>query len=83
VLDQASCAILNYNGTGLGIIEHSHRSPLAANIINETKAGMISYLDTPADYEVLFMQGGGNVEFSATAYNLIGNWVSNNSAQSL
>ncbi|KAI0537777.1 phosphoserine aminotransferase [Xylaria digitata] len=60
VLENASQALLNYNNTGLGIAEHSHRSQLAANIINEAKADLTSYLDIPDDYEVLFMQGGGS-----------------------
>ncbi|KAM4056398.1 aminotransferase class-V domain-containing protein [Hirsutella rhossiliensis] len=74
VLDQAAQALLNFNGTGLGIAEHSHRSALAANIINEAKADLASYLDVPDDYEVLLMQGGGSGQFSATALNLVGSW---------
>ncbi len=55
--------------------EHSHRSELAANIINEAKEDLAKFLDIPEDYEVLFMQGGGSGEFSATLYNLLGAWV--------
>lgn len=75
VLQRAAEALLNYNGTGLGIAEHSHRSEIAAKIINEAKDDLKTYLDVPDDYEVLFMQGGGSGEFSATAYNLVGAWV--------
>lgn len=75
VLERAAQALLNYNGTGLGIAEHSHRSALAANIIVEAKADLASYLDIPDDYEVLLMQGGGSGQFSATALNLVGSWV--------
>ncbi|KAI6785059.1 Phosphoserine aminotransferase-like protein [Emericellopsis cladophorae] len=75
VLETAAASLLNYKDTGLGIAEHSHRSELATNIINEAKADLASYLDIPEDYEVLFMQGGGTGEFSATAYNLVGAWV--------
>ncbi|KAK3374005.1 pyridoxal phosphate-dependent transferase [Lasiosphaeria ovina] len=76
VLEKAAQALLDFNGTGLGIAEHSHRSELAANIINEAKADLATYLDIPAaDYEVLFMQGGGTGEFSASVYNLVGAWV--------
>lgn len=64
VLEQASKALLDYNGTGLGIAEHSHRSQLATDIINNAKADLATYLDLPADdCEVLFMQGGGSGEF--------------------
>lgn len=75
VLEQASKALLNYQDTGLGIAEHSHRSALATNIINEAKADLASYLDIPDDYDIAFMQGGGSGQFSATAYNLVGAWV--------
>lgn len=81
VLETAAGALLDYNNTGLGIAEHSHRSELAANIINEAKADLKSYLDVPEDYEVLFMQGGGTGEFSATIYNLVGAWVTKKKAQ--
>ncbi|KAK6216729.1 phosphoserine aminotransferase [Colletotrichum tabaci] len=75
VLEDAAKALVNFEDTGLGIAEHSHRSAIATTIINEAKADLASYLDIPDDYEVLFMQGGGSGEFSATAYNLVGNWV--------
>jgi phosphoserine aminotransferase len=75
VLEKASQALLNYNDTGLGIAEHSHRSELATTIINEAKEDLAKYLDIPEDYEVLFMQGGGSGEFSATMYNMVGAWV--------
>ncbi|ROT42139.1 phosphoserine aminotransferase [Sodiomyces alkalinus F11] len=76
VLQNAAQALLDFNNTGLGIAEHSHRSELATNVINEAKADLATYLDIPTDeYEILFMQGGGSGEFSATVYNLVGAWV--------
>ncbi|KAH6626375.1 phosphoserine aminotransferase-like protein [Chaetomium sp. MPI-SDFR-AT-0129] len=76
VLETAAQALLDFNGTGLGIAEHSHRSELATNIINEAKADLANYLDIPAgDYEVIFMQAGGTGEFAASVYNLVGAWV--------
>ncbi|EFY86043.1 phosphoserine aminotransferase [Metarhizium acridum CQMa 102] len=75
VLEDAAKALLNYNDTGLGVAEHSHRSQLATDIINQAKADLASCLDIPDDYEILFMQGGGTGEFSATAYNFVGAWV--------
>ncbi|KAI1458392.1 phosphoserine aminotransferase-like protein [Annulohypoxylon moriforme] len=83
VLETASQALLNYNDTGLGIAEHSHRSQYAADIINQAKADLATYLDIPDDYEVLFMQGGGSGEFSATMYNLVGVWVTRKKAEIL
>lgn len=75
VLEDAAKALVNYNDTGLGIAEHSHRSAIATALINEAKADLTTYLDIPDDYEVLFMQGGGSGEFSAMAYNFVGAWV--------
>ncbi|KAI1466348.1 phosphoserine aminotransferase [Daldinia caldariorum] len=75
VLENAAQALLNYKDTGLGIAEHSHRSQYAADIINQAKADLATYLDIPEDYEILFMQGGGTGEFSCTLYNLVGAWV--------
>lgn len=43
------------------VAEHSHRSPLAADILNQAKADLAACLDIPDDYEILFMQGGGTV----------------------
>jgi phosphoserine aminotransferase len=75
VLEVAAKALVNYNDTGLGLAEHSHRSALATDIINTTKANLAKYLHIPDDYEILFMQGGGSGQFSATIYNLVGVWV--------
>lgn len=75
VIETAAQAFVNYKDTGLGIAEHSHRSAIATGIINEAKADLVSYLDIPDDYEVIFMHGGGTGEFSATAYNFVGAWV--------
>ncbi|KAM7220935.1 phosphoserine aminotransferase [Rhypophila decipiens] len=77
VLEDAAKALINYQDTGLGIAEHSHRSQLATDIINKAKADLASCLDVPEDYEILFMHGGGTGEFSATAYNFAGAWVAN------
>ena len=75
VLEAASKALLNYNSTGLGLTEHSHRSALANQILADTKSNLKSLLDIPDDYEILFMQGGGSGEFSAVVYNLVAVWV--------
>lgn len=75
IIEDAARALVNYRDTGLGIAEHSHRSKIATNIINEAKADLASYLDIPDDYEIIFMHGGGSGEFSALAYNFVGAWV--------
>lgn len=81
VLEDASKQLLNFQAGGIGLAEISHRSEQASNILKEAKADLASFLDIPEDYEILFMQGGGSGEFSATAYNLVGNWVSRKRAE--
>ncbi|EON96680.1 putative phosphoserine aminotransferase protein [Phaeoacremonium minimum UCRPA7] len=80
VLEKAAQALVDYQGTGLGIAEHSHRSQIATDIINNAKADLATFLDIPDDYEILFMQAGGSGEFSATVYNLVGAWVTQKKA---
>ncbi|KAL4819612.1 pyridoxal phosphate-dependent transferase [Aspergillus spinulosporus] len=75
VLATAAGALQNYEETGLGVAEHSHRSELASNILESMKADLAAFLDIPSDFEVLMMQGGGSGQFDATAYNLTAIWV--------
>ncbi|KAL4902933.1 hypothetical protein BDW74DRAFT_169207 [Aspergillus multicolor] len=75
VLATAAEALQNYEETGLGVAEHSHRSELASGILNTMKADLAKFLDIPDDFEILIMQGGGSGQFDATAYNLTAIWV--------
>ncbi|OXV05422.1 hypothetical protein Egran_06810 [Elaphomyces granulatus] len=75
VLATAAAALQNYDDTGLGVAEHSHRSGLAANILATMKADLANFLDIPPSYDILIMQGGGSGQFDATIYNSISIWV--------
>lgn len=75
VLEAGSKVLLDYESTGIGLVEHSHRSAYANKILADTKANLKVLLDIPDHYEILFMQGGGSGEFSAVVYNLVGVWV--------
>lgn len=75
VLTKASSSLLNHNNTGLGLTEHSHRSTLSSDILSSATSSFKSLLHAPADYSVLFMQGGGTTQFSSVVYNLLGYWV--------
>ncbi|OJJ96616.1 hypothetical protein ASPACDRAFT_81284 [Aspergillus aculeatus ATCC 16872] len=75
VLTTAAEALLNYQDTGLGVAEHSHRSELASNILNTAKADLANFLDIPSSYEILFMQGGGSGQFGAVVYNIVSVWI--------
>ena len=75
VLEAGAQAFLNYESTGLSLAEISHRSSIANGILANTKAVLISLLEIPENYEVLFMHGGGSAEFSAVVFNMIAVWV--------
>lgn len=77
VLEAASKALLNYQNMGIGIVEMSHRSPEATQILTDTKQALATLLDIPDDYEILFMQSGGSGQFSAVVYHMVSIWVEN------
>lgn len=75
VLEAGAKALVNYNDTGLGLAEISHRSPTANQVLAETKASLTALLDIPDSYEILFMQAGATGGFSAVVQNLVGVWI--------
>ena len=75
VLEEASKALLNFNGMGIGIAEMSHRSPEAAQILENTKSSLRQFLEIPEDYDILFTQAGGSGQFSETVYQMVAVWV--------
>lgn len=72
VLQKASEAVLNFNSSGLSLIEISHRTPSFVSIINEARdlALELSGLNNKG-YTALFLQGGASLEFVRVAYNLL------------
>jgi len=73
VFEEASKAILNYNNTGLSLIEMSHRSPEFVAIMDEARDLVKEVLAVPKGYTVLFLQGGASLGFLMTAYNMMRN----------
>ena len=72
VFEGSSNAILQYQQTGLSIIEMSHRSKEVGLIIEEAKSLVIELLNlNGSKYEVLFLQGGASLQFLMVAYNLL------------
>ena len=63
VLQEAQAEFLNYAGTGMSIIEMSHRSPEYDAMQKETKDLLRELMEIPEDYEILFIQGGGSTQF--------------------
>ena len=72
VLERAGKEITNYQGSGMSVMEMSHRSKVFQKIFDDTKAKLKKLMAVPDDYEVLFLQGGASTQFSAIPLNLIG-----------
>ena len=75
VLEAGAQAFVNYEDTGLSLVEISHRSPTANKILADTKEALTSLLDIPEEYTSLFMHGGGSGEFSAVVFNMVAHWT--------
>lgn len=77
VLLEATAGLLDYNNTGIGLTELSHRSSHFQNLVNDAKRDYLSLLQVPggeAEWDVLFLQGGGLTQFSMVPMNLISSW---------
>ena len=72
VLETAAREMLDYNGSGMSVMEMSHRSPVYEAIIKEAELGLRKLMNIPDNYKVLFMQGGASTQFAAVPLNLIG-----------
>lgn len=70
VLAEASAGLMDYDNSGIGVTELSHRSKQFMGLAKESEANFRQLLDIPDSYAVLWMQGGGLTQFSATAQNL-------------
>lgn len=71
VLEQARDEILSYAGSGMSVLEMSHRSHWFEDVIGEAEENLRMLLDIPSDYRVLFMQGGASLQFSMLAMNFL------------
>lgn len=71
VLKKASEEMTNYGGTGMSIMEMSHRSAAYKEIIEDAEKLMRSLMNIPDDYYVLFLQGGASSQFSMIPLNLM------------
>ncbi|MGV3705988.1 MAG: 3-phosphoserine/phosphohydroxythreonine transaminase [Arcticibacter sp.] len=72
VFKQASEAVLNFNNTGLSILEISHRAPEFEAVVDETLALIKELLNVPEGYSVLLLQGGASLQFTMVPMNLLG-----------
>ena len=72
VFKQASQAVLEFNPTGLSILEISHRTPEFEAVVDETVRLVKELLEVPAGYSVLLLQGGASLQFCMAPMNLLG-----------
>ena len=75
VLKEAAEEMLDYQGTGMSVMEMSHRSKAYKDIIEEAEADLRDLMGIPDDYEVLFLQGGASQQFAMIPMNLMKNRV--------
>jgi phosphoserine aminotransferase len=71
VLKEAAQGLLNFNGTGIGIAEISHRSKEFSSYIASVEAQIRTQLAVPPTHSILFLQGGGTAQFSAIVLNMM------------
>ena len=72
VLKKASEQMLDYEGSGMSVMEMSHRSKVYQGIIDKAEADLRSLMNIPDNYKVLFLQGGASLQFAMVPLNLVG-----------
>ena len=72
VIEQTAQAVLDFNGSGLSILEISHRSKDFQAVIDEAVALFKEVLNIPEGYSVLFLGGGASMQFCMVPYNFLG-----------
>lgn len=70
VLERARDELLNFQNCGMSVMEMSHRSPEFEGILAQAESGLRKTMNIPADYAVLFLQGGASLQFSMVPMNL-------------
>lgn len=75
VLREAAEEMMNYRGSGMSVMEMSHRSKYFDDIIKEAEQDLRDLLEIPDNYKVLFLQGGASQQFAAIPMNLMKNKV--------
>lgn len=71
VLQEAQAEFLDFQGTGMSVIEISHRSAEYSALHQETKNLLRELMEIPEDYDILFCQGGGSTQFLMVAANFL------------
>ena len=75
VLKECQEEMMNYGGTGMSVMEMSHRAKAFESIINTAEADLRELINIPDNYKVLFLQGGASLQFAMIPMNLMKNKV--------
>ena len=75
VLKKAAEQMLDYEGSGMSVMEMSHRSKIFESILETAKADLKKLMNIPDNYTILFLQGGGHMQFAMVPMNLMKNRV--------
>ena len=75
VLQKAAAEMMDYRGTGMSVMEMSHRSSAYQNIIDTAENDLRELMGIPSNYKVLFLQGGASQQFAMIPMNLMKNKV--------
>jgi len=70
VLEEIASEMMNYRGSGMCVMEMSHRSKVFQQILAEAEADLRTLMNIPENYKILFIQGGGTLQFSMVPMNL-------------
>ncbi len=73
VLEEIRDELLNYRGSGMCVMEMSHRSAVFQSIVDQAEQDLRDLMGIPANYKVLFIQGGATLQFSMIPMNLMKN----------
>jgi phosphoserine aminotransferase len=71
VMKQAQQEMLDWRGTGMSVMEMSHRGPEYTSIAEKAEADLRDLMAIPDDYAVLFLQGGASLQFPMIPMNLL------------
>jgi len=71
VLERARDEILSFDGSGMSIMEMSHRSKPFGEVLRRAERGLRSLLNVPSNYKILFLHGGATLQFSMVPMNLL------------
>merc|ERR1719389_1442443 len=72
VLESIQAEMVNYKKSGMSVMEMSHRSKEFVAIAKEAEKDLRDVLDVPADYKVIFSQGGATLQFASIPLNMLG-----------